>query len=43
MGESKKPILERIPTDISADEQPAQLLLLAPELIMYTDQKVEWS
>lgn len=43
MGESKKPILERMITDISADEQPAQLLLLAPELIMYTDQKVEWS
>lgn len=43
LGESKKPILERMPTDISADEQPAQLLLLSPELIMYTDQKVEWS
>lgn len=43
MGESKKHVLERMPTDISADDQPAQLLLLAPELIVYSDQKVEWS
>jgi 6-phosphogluconolactonase/glucosamine-6-phosphate isomerase/deaminase len=43
MGDNKKPVLQRIPTDISADEQPAQLLLLAQELIGYTDQEVRWS
>ncbi len=43
MGEAKRPILERMPTDIPADEQPAQLLLLALELIMYTDQPVHWT
>lgn len=42
MGEAKKPVLERIPGDISAEDQPAQLLLLAKELIIYTDQKVGW-
>jgi 6-phosphogluconolactonase/glucosamine-6-phosphate isomerase/deaminase len=43
MGEAKKPILERMPTDIAATEQPAQLLLLAKELIVYTDQEVRWT
>lgn len=43
MGEGKKLILECLPTDVSPDDQPAQLLLLAHELIMYTDQGVEWS
>lgn len=43
MGEAKKPVLERMPTDITADEQPAQLLLLAKELIIYTDQEVRWT
>ena len=43
MGTAKKPIIERMVTDISSDEQPAQLLLLAHELIVYTNQKVEWS
>lgn len=42
MGESKKAVLQRMPTGISADEQPAQLLLSAPELIVYTDQQVDW-
>lgn len=42
-GDDKRPIIERIPSEVSPDEQPAQLLLLAPELIIYTDQKVEWT
>lgn len=42
MGAGKKPILERMATDVLPAEQPAQLLLLAPELIMYTDQELEW-
>lgn len=43
MGEAKKPILERMPSNTSGEEQPAQLLLLAKELIVYTDQEVRWS
>lgn len=43
MGKAKRPILERMITDVSADDQPAQLMLLGRELIMYTDQQVEWS
>lgn len=43
VGKSKRVILERMPTGVSADDQPAQLLLAAPELIVYTDQEVEWS
>lgn len=43
MGESKKPVLERMQTDVSAEEQPAQLLLQAKELIIYTDQEVRWT
>ncbi len=42
MGESKKVVLERLATPLSAEEQPAQLLLHARELIVYTDQKVRW-
>lgn len=42
MGESKKPVLERMSTTISAEEQPAQLLLGTNELIIYTDQQVTW-
>ena len=42
MGEAKKPILEKMPTDIAAQDQPAQLLLQAKELIIYTDQEVRW-
>ena len=41
-GEAKAPILERMPSDISAAEQPAQLLLQAKELIVYTDQNITW-
>lgn len=43
MGDGKQSILARMPTEVSVDDQPAQLLLSIPELIMYTDQKVEWS
>lgn len=43
MGESKKPVLERMQGDISAEDQPAQLLLGAKELIVYTDQEVRWA
>jgi 6-phosphogluconolactonase len=43
MGESKKPVLERMQGDISAEDQPAQLLLRAKELIVYTDQEVRWT
>lgn len=42
LGQNKKLILERMSTDISADEQPAQLLLKTKELIIYTDQPVTW-
>jgi hypothetical protein len=38
MGESKKPILQRIPTDISADEQPAQLYLGAGTYYVYRSE-----
>ena len=43
IGKAKKAVLKRMPTDISAEEQPAQLLLGAKELIVYTDQQVGWS
>jgi 6-phosphogluconolactonase len=43
MGTSKKPVLERMQGDISAEDQPAQLLLQAKELIVYTDQEVRWT
>jgi len=43
MGESKRPVLERMDTDVAAEDQPAQLLLLAKETIVYTDQKVRWT
>ncbi len=43
MGESKKPVLESMPSDISVEDQPAQLLLQTDELIVYTDQEVRWS
>lgn len=43
MGEPKKPVLERMVTDVADEEQPARLLLLAKELIVYTDQDVRWS
>lgn len=43
MGEAKGPVLERMSSDVSADDQPAQLLLLAKELIIYTDQQITWS
>jgi 6-phosphogluconolactonase len=43
MGESKKSVLERIPNGALPQDQPAQLLLRAKELIVYTDQEVKWS
>jgi len=43
MGESKKPMLEAMQASESADEVPAKLLQSASELIIYTDQKVEWT
>ncbi len=42
MGEPKKAPLERMNTDVSADDQPAQLLLRARDVIIYTDQPVAW-
>lgn len=42
LGKNKTEVIRRMPTDISADEQPAQLLLKTKELIIYTDQPVMW-
>lgn len=42
MGQNKKLVLEQLMTDVSSAEQPAQLLLQAKALIVYTDQKVDW-
>ncbi len=43
MGEAKRPVLERMQSDVSAEDQPAQLLRAAKELIVYTDQEVRWT
>jgi 6-phosphogluconolactonase/glucosamine-6-phosphate isomerase/deaminase len=42
MGEGKKRALELMPSNITAEDQPAQLLLETQELIIYTDQEVRW-
>ena len=42
LGKNKTPVIERMPTDISPSDQPAQLLLKTKELIMYTDQPATW-
>lgn len=42
LGKNKTEVIKRIPTEVSADVQPAQLLLKTKELIVYTDQPVTW-
>lgn len=42
LGKNKTEVIQRIPTDVPPDEQPAQLLLKTKELIIYTDQPVTW-
>jgi len=42
LGKNKTEVIKRIPTAVTADEQPAQLLLKTKEFIIYTDQPVTW-
>lgn len=42
LGKNKAEVVKRMPTAVSADEQPAQLLLQTKECIVYTDQPVTW-
>jgi 6-phosphogluconolactonase/glucosamine-6-phosphate isomerase/deaminase len=42
MSQEKRQVVEQLPAEISPEDQPAQLLKLAKELIIYTDQQVGW-
>jgi 6-phosphogluconolactonase/glucosamine-6-phosphate isomerase/deaminase len=41
-GADKRPVIERLKTPALADDQPVTLLLEAKEVVIYTDQKIDW-